>query len=409
MTITVLPAKLKGAVTPPPSKSVSHRLILCAALADGESRLTHVAFSEDIKATLRCVEALGASYVREGENTIIIQGRGGTTAAEKDKLPVFDCGESGSTLRFMIPLALAITGGGVFTGKGRLMERPQKPYFDIFDELGISYERTGGELTVSGSLTAGEYRLPGNVSSQFFTGFLYALPLLEGESRIIPTTELESRDYIAMTVDAMAKAGVVMDEPTRNTPFFRVQGRATYSPVNSAVEADWSQAAFWYAAANLGSDLKIDGMNYSSLQGDRAAKEYFALLAEPGDVTIDVSGCPDLVPPLAAAAAVRGGKTVLANAARLRLKESDRLTSVRTALSALGAEIEEGADSLSIKGADSLKGGEVDCCNDHRIAMMAAVAATACTGPVRLFGAECVSKSYPDFWDVYSGLGGIIE
>lgn len=406
MTITVLPEKLKGTVTPPPSKSMSHRLLLCAALAEGESRLTHVAFSEDVKATLRCIEALGASYVREGESTLVIKGIGGRMAPEKEALPVFDCGESGSTLRFMIPLALAITGGGVFTGKGRLMERPQKPYFDIFDEHGISYEQTGGALTVKGSLKAGEYRLPGNVSSQFFTGLLYALPLVEGESRIVPTTELESSDYIAMTVDALASSGVAVEQPSVPEPFFRVCGKTSYAPLNAAVEADWSQAAFWYAAVNLGNKLEIEGMNPSSLQGDRIAKEHFALLARAGNVTIDVSGCPDLVPPLAAAATVRRGKTVLANAARLRLKESDRLESVRKALSALGAEIEEGTDSLSINGVDRLKGGEVDCCNDHRIAMMAAVAATACTEPVRILGAECVSKSYPDFWDVYAGLGG---
>lgn len=406
MNITVLPSKLRGTVAPPPSKSMSHRLLLCAALAEGESRLTHVAFSEDIKATLRCIEALGASYSQEGGDTLAVKGIGGKKTTEKEALPVFDCGESGSTLRFMIPLALAVAGGGVFTGKGRLMERPQKPYFDIFDRLGISYEQKNGALTVRGNLTAGEYRLPGDVSSQFFTGLLYALALVEGESRIIPTTELESSGYIAMTAEAMAASGVAVNMPSEKEPFFRVRGKARYSPVNAAVEADWSQAAFWYAAVNLGSELNIKGMNLSSLQGDRAAKDLFALLAKPGDVTIDVSGCPDLVPPLAAAAAVRRGKTVLTNAARLRLKESDRLESVRTALSALGAEVEEGQDSLSIQGVDSLKGGEVDCCNDHRIAMMAAVSATACTGPVRLLGAECVSKSYPDFWDVYGSLGG---
>ena len=402
----IYPGPLSGAVTPPPSKSQAHRVILAAALAGGKSRLENVAFSQDILATLGCVRALGARWERTGEGTLEMTGMGGTFRPGGE-LPRFDCGESGSTLRFLIPIALAVAGGGVFTGRGRLMERPQEPYIRLFREKGISWEQEGDALRVRGRLEAGEYRLPGNVSSQFFTGLLYALPLVEGESRILPTTPVESRDYIAMTLDALAGAGVTVTEPQGETKYFHVTGRMDYRPGDRRVEADWSQAAFWYAANFLGSDVTIREMNPASPQGDRAVASFYWKLARPGDVKLDVSQYPDLVPPLAAMAAVRRGTARLTNAARLRMKESDRLSSVTAALTALGAEVQEGADSLTIRGLERLAGGGVvDSCNDHRIAMMAAVAACACQNPVTLEGAECVAKSYPEFWDHFTMLGG---
>lgn len=388
MNVTITPGLLRGAITPPPSKSQAHRLLIAAALADGESRIEHLADSQDIQATRRCMAALKAP----GED-----------------LPVLDCGESGSTLRFLIPVALALRGGGRFTGRGRLMERPQKPYFDLFDEKGIAYRQEDGVLTVQGRLTPGTFALPGDVSSQFVTGLLYALPLLEGDSRITLTTPLESRGYVDMTLEALERFGIRAECPDGRT--LRVPGGQTYRPCRAAVESDYSQAAFYYAANGLGGQVEILGLNPRSAQGDRCIVPYHMQLCGPGEAELDVSQCPDLVPPLAAHAALRQGITRIVNAARLRIKESDRLTAVTQVLTALGADVVEGADRLTITGQpEGLAGGvTVDSHNDHRIAMMAAVAATRCAAPVTIVGAECVAKSYPDFWEDYERLGGQIQ
>ena len=388
MNVTITPGLLRGAITPPPSKSQAHRLLIAAALADGESRIEHLADSQDIQATRRCMAALKAP----GED-----------------LPVLDCGESGSTLRFLIPVALALRGGGRFTGRGRLMERPQKPYFDLFDEKGIAYRQEDGVLTVQGRLTPGTFALPGDVSSQFVTGLLYALPLLEGDSRITLTTPLESRGYVDMTLEALERFGIRAACPDGRT--LRVPGGQTYRPCRAAVESDYSQAAFYYAANGLGGQVEILGLNPRSAQGDRCIVPYHMQLCGPGEAELDVSQCPDLVPPLAAHAALRQGITRIVNAARLRIKESDRLTAVAQVLTALGADVVEGADRLTITGQpEGLAGGvTVDSHNDHRIAMMAAVAATRCAAPVTITGAECVAKSYPDFWEDYERLGGQIQ
>ena len=406
MNVSIRPKLLSGQVIPPPSKSQAHRLLLCAALAQGESLVGNVAFSQDIRATLGCMQALGAKWEETKPGEVRISGApmGGWSG----ELPFLDCGESGSTLRFLIPIALAVAGGGRFTGRGRLMQRPQKPYFDLFDEKGIFYEQVDDVLTVQGELKPGEYRLPGDVSSQFFTGLLYALSLLDAPSDIISTTQLESVDYINMTIDAMEKAGVKVERGEDGRTYRVYPSR--YHTFMDKVEADWSQAGFWYAAIALKSPLELTGLNAFSVQGDMAIVAHFLKLSQAGNVTIDVSDCPDLVPPLAVMAAVRTGTTQIVNAARLRIKESDRLASVTAVLNALGADIEEHPDSLTIRGRNGLKGGvSVDCCNDHRIAMMAAVAATRCEQPVTLIGADCVKKSYPNFWEHYEMLGGDLD
>lgn len=406
MDLTLYPTKLHGSITPPPSKSQAHRLIIGAALGEGSCVIENIAFSQDIRATLGAMVQLGAKYESDTSNTIRVHGMGGKFEGE---LPRLDCGESGSTLRFLIPIALAAAGGGTFTGRGRLMERPQKPYFDLFEEKGIAYASENGVLTVQGSLPAGEYALRGDVSSQFFTGLLYALPLVQGDSVIRSTTALESRSYIDMTLDALAKCGIAV---AAEGDCFRVKGGQTYSLTHCAVEADWSQAGFWYAALGLGNDIEITGMNAYSVQGDMKIVPYYLKMLNSGDVTLDVSDCPDLVPPLAVQAALRGAgnTTYITNAARLRIKESDRLTAVSTVLNALGAEIEELPDGLVIHGKDTLAGGvTVDSFNDHRIAMMTAVAATRCAAPVKLIGADCVKKSYPNFWEDYEKLGGKVS
>ena len=289
------------------------------------------------------------------------------------------------------------------------MERPQKPYFDLFDEKGIAYRQEDGVLTVQGRLTPGTFALPGDVSSQFVTGLLYALPLLEGDSRITLTTPLESRGYVDMTLEALERFGIRAECPDGRT--LRIPGGQTYRPCRAAVESDYSQAAFYYAANGLGGQVEILGLNPRSAQGDRCIVPYHMQLCGPGEAELDVSQCPDLVPPLAAHAALRQGITRIVNAARLRIKESDRLTAVTQVLTALGADVVEGADRLTITGQpEGLAGGvTVDSHNDHRIAMMAAVAATRCAAPVTITGAECVAKSYPDFWEDYERLGGQIQ
>ena len=384
MNLRITPGPLEGTVTPPPSKSQAHRAILAQLLAGGGT-VSNLAASQDIEATRRCAAAL---------------------KTEGDGLPLLDCGESGSTLRFLIPIALALRGGGIFTGRGRLMERPQKPYFDIFDEKEIFYEQKDGVLTVRGELEPGEYRLPGNVSSQFVTGLLYALPLMERESRIVLTSPLESRGYVDMTLEVLRDFGVTVEN--QNYERFLVPGDQVFQARDFTIEADWSQAAFWLAAGSLGNPVLTVGLSDQSTQGDRVIDEHFASFAWGTwrTVEIDVSDCPDLLPPLAVMAAFHDGATRLTNAARLRLKESDRLATVTKMLTALGGQVEEGPDWLAIPGTRFLKGGTVDGANDHRIVMAAAIAATRCTGPVTILGAEAVNKSYPTFWEEYKRLGG---
>ncbi len=384
MNLRITPGPLEGTVTPPPSKSQAHRAILAQLLAGGGT-VSNLAASQDIEATRRCAAAL---------------------KTEGDGLPLLDCGESGSTLRFLIPIALALRSGGIFTGRGRLMERPQKPYFDIFDEKGISYEQKDGVLTVRGELKPGEYRLPGNVSSQFVTGLLYALPLLDGDSEIVLTSPLESRGYVDMTLEVLRDFGVTVEN--QNYERFLVPGDQVFQARDFTIEADWSQAAFWLAAGSLGNPVLTVGLSDQSTQGDRVIDEHFASFAWGTwrTVEIDVSDCPDLLPPLAVMAAFHDGATRLTNAARLRLKESDRLATVTKMLTALGGQVEDGPDWLAIPGTRFLKGGTVDGANDHRIVMAAAIAATRCTGPVTILGAEAVNKSYPTFWEEYKRLGG---
>ena len=405
MDVRITPARLSGQVVPPPSKSQSHRLLIAAALACGKSVIKNVAFSQDTEATLRCINALGAKW-ECGNGELSVCGCGGK--GTDGPLPSFDCGESGSTLRFLIPISLAVSGGGTFTGGGRLLERPLGPYADLFQEKGVSFELSANALTVKGRLEAGTYRLPGNVSSQFFTGLLFALPLLGGRSEILSTTEIESSAYIDMTLDALSCAGVDVEATRGETAGFVVPG-VPYRPFARTVETDWSQAAFWYAANCLGSTLDIGGLNFRSSQGDRAVSDFAAALSRPGDIDIDLSGCPDLAPPLSVMAAVRNGNTRFYNAARLRLKESDRLYAISKMLSALGVRISEGANSLTVTGAQSLRGCTIDGCGDHRIVMAAAIAATRADGPVTILGAEAVKKSYPDFFADYKKLGGITD
>ena len=405
MKVTITPTRLRGVLTPPPSKSQSHRLIIAAALSDGFCHLSNVLLSDDIQATLRCMRTLDADASADGT---IIRGADLVDGHDDPAPELMDCGESGSTLRFLIPLALALKGKGRFTGHGRLMERPQEPYFRMFEEKGISYELKDNILTVEGKLTPGVYSLPGDVSSQFVTGLLFALPLLDGDSEIHLTTDLESRGYVDMTLDALEQFEVKAEWDGKRT--FKVPGNQIYRHRDLTIEGDYSQAAFWYAAIGVGNEMDLEGLNAFSVQGDMRIVPYWLRLREVGEQALDVSQCPDLVPPLAAHAVLRAGETThLVNAARLRLKESDRLATVTEVLTALGGNVEEGPDFLTFHGKETLPGGvTVSAHNDHRIAMMAAIAATRCEAPVTITGAECVKKSYPHFWEDYEAMGGQI-
>ena len=414
MDVTIAPSRLRGSVTPPPSKSMAHRALIAAALVRGGISILHnLADSKDIQATCRCLSALGVRLDSLGGDSLRICGPG-SAIVEAGPAPILDCGESGSTLRFLIPVALLVNGRAEFTGRGRLMERPLKPYEDLFRAKGIAWALKNGVLTVDGgrghgrlTLDPGEYRLPGDVSSQFITGLLFVLPLLEGDSDLILTSPLESRGYVDMTLDVLRQFGATVE---LREDGFHVPGRQTYQAGELTIETDWSQAAFWYAANFAGGQVEIQGLNPRSRQGDKEIALQYWKLAKPGEAELDVSQCPDLVPPLAAMAAVRAGTTRLTHAARLRMKESDRLSTVSAALQALGAQVEEGPDSLTIHGRERLPGGgTVDCCNDHRIAMMAAVSAAFAQSPVQLLGAECVEKSYPEFWKHFIQLGGDVH
>ncbi len=403
MDVKLTPRVLRGEITPPPSKSQAHRYIIAAALAEGESRLSNVALSQDIAATLESMNALGAACSADGTRITGVGGR----LQRQSPLPALDCGESGSTLRFLIPVALAVAGGGVFSGRGRLMERPQQPYEALCAEKGIVFSREDGHIRVEGALKPGIFRLAGNVSSQFITGLLYALPLLEGDSEIMLTTPLESAGYIDMTLEALTRFGIRVEATATG---WRVPGCQRYRPQCAAVESDYSQAGFYFAASLLGNPVQVRGLRPDSAQGDRVIVTHCAALSKPGEVVLDVRECPDLVPPLALIAALRAGQhTRIVGAARLRIKESDRLDTVTTQLNRLGADIRQEPDALDIRGVDSLRGGVVSACNDHRIAMMLAIAATRATEPVVMQGAESVAKSYPDFWEDYASLGGAVE
>lgn len=399
MDLLLRPGKLHGCVMPPPSKSELMRLILAAALAEGTSVVRPTADSGDLRAALACASALGATWEEYGGG-LRIRGTGAQILRER---PRFCCGESAAVLRFYLPVSLALCGGGEFLCEGRLPDRPLKPFYDLFDRQGISYAWDGGLLRVSGALRPGEYSLPGDVSSQFFSGLLFALPLLDGPSTLRCDALPESADYLRMTLAVLRRAGIRISEGGDGFSVFPEK----YRPLETEAERDWSQAAFWLTAAALGGELRVDGLTEDSLQADRRAPKMIAQLLREGDAEMDFSQNPDLLPPLAVLAALRQGETRLCGAARLRYKESDRLSSVSAMLASLGADVKEYADGLLLRGAAFLRGGtEIDCAGDHRVAMAAAVAAARCKDPIVLHGAECVRKSYPDFWEQYRALGG---
>ena len=415
MTVQIRPGPAPaGTLAAPPSKSMAHRAVLCAALADGESRLTGLAHSQDIDATLAAAAALGAQ-VEAGESWARIAG---AAPLQAPAAPV-DCCESGSTLRFLIPLA-ALTGRPVaFTGRGRLMQRPQSVYQELFASQGLRFEQEGDTLTVAGPLRPGCFSLAGDVSSQFISGLLFALPLLDGDSRLCLKPPVESRSYIEMTRAAQSRFGVAsawLDEYTLAVP-----GGQAYRPRDMAIEGDWSQVAFPAALGVLAGDVTVTGLEPGTLQGDAVILDILRRCggraeAVPGGVRfqksalhgtkIDLADCPDLGPILMALGLLCEGETVITNAGRLRLKESDRIAAMEQELRKLGGQIESDGGTVTVRrSALHAPAGPLWGHNDHRVVMSLTVLAAAAGLPVQIDGAEAVAKSWPGFFAAVRQLG----
>ena len=420
MVVTVSPSKLTGTIPAIASKSHAHRLIICAALSDGPTDIVCGETSEDIEATVRCVTALGASVTRVG-------GVYRVTPIDRSAVKrgaALDCGESGSTLRFLLPVVCALGSESEFTAHGRLPRRPLSPLYEELVSHGCTLSAQGSvPFKCSGQLRSGSYTLSAGVSSQYISGLLFALPLLEGDSTLTLTGKAESKPYIDMTLEALGAFGIEIR--ATDSGFFIPGRQRCISPGTVTVEGDWSNAAFWLCAGALGRNgVIVTGLNTNSSQGDRAC---LALLEKFGadivylsggaavtggslhGIELDASDTPDLVPIFALVAAGADGKTVIKNAGRLRIKESDRLKAVCDTLGALGVDITETADGLIIEGGSPLHGGVVSSWGDHRIAMTAAIASVLCDGDITITDAQAVNKSYPDFYTHLRHLGGAVQ
>ena len=404
MNIQIQPHKLIGTVRIPSSKSMAHRMLICASLSKGTSEISGISFSKDIEATISVMKALGAGFEIH-DNTILVTG-----ITQRPEKALADCCESGSTLRFLIPVASALGTETTFTGQGRLPQRPITPYLRELAKKGIDFHDYQNTMpfTVSGQLQSGNFELEGDISSQFVTGLLLALPLLREDSEIMLTSPLESKPYADMTIDCMEKFGVCTKELVNGWHIF---GNQHYHARSLHVEGDFSQAAFFYVANAIGNQIVLENIPEKSVQGDRKIIELIEKICyqknEKQDTfLIDAKDIPDLVPILAVLATFSDKPTIICNAQRLCIKESNRLESTANLLNTLGGNVRILPDGLKIHPA-SLHGGTVDSAGDHRIAMCAAIAASRASEPVIIQGAECVEKSYPAFFEDYQKLGGI--
>ena len=384
MDITIQPGSLYGSLTAIPSKSQAHRLLICAAFSDNETTLLCPETNRDIEATAGCLKSLGANILRTET---------GYRIRPVDRVPqtaVLPCGESGSTLRFMLPIVGALGVDATFSMEGRLPQRPLSPLWEEMERMGCVLSRPSADsIRCQGKLKSGEYTIDGGVSSQFITGLMFATALMTESSQITVTGKLESKPYVDMTKQ-------VLD---------LFQAPKFHSPGVVQVEGDWSNAAFFLAAQALGSQLSISGLNPESVQGDRAVVEILNQLRQEKTV-VSAADIPDLVPVLSVVAGALHGAE-FTDIRRLRLKESDRVTSTVAMINALGGHAQATEDKLTVSGTGYC-GGVVDAVNDHRIAMAAAVASTVCREPVTILGAACVQKSYPAFWDEFKRLGGTL-
>ncbi len=405
-------------VTLPSSKSLSHRALITAALAEGTSRIRSLTESKDTQATVRALQAAGAVFDRDGDD-IIVHGIGGRITSDGG---VVDCGESGSTLRFLIPIFATAEGIFRFTGHGKLMERPQTVYEELFKERSLQFAKEGEVLQVEGALCSGTYRVNGNISSQFISGLLFALPMLEGDSTIEIVPPYESASYVGLTVDALKRAGIAVEEDGLT---YRIPGGQKYQPIDCTVEGDDSQSAFFAELAMVsGTSVTVHNLNHHSRQGDRVIRDMIAkmggIVAETEDgycfsadtlhgTELDLGDCPDLGPALFALATQAEGTTVFANTRRLRIKESDRVGCMEEELHRLGCDMTSDENSVTISGRTKIKGGvTVYGHNDHRIVMALACLAAAAEEPVTIEEAQAITKSYPGFFEDLAATGVII-
>ncbi len=405
--IILKPSKLRGNVTAPSSKSLTHRAIISAALTDGESLVTKVSFSKDIKATIEAVKNLGAEVV-VGEDFVKVTGIF-VNNRKLDNVEIYS-NESASTLRFLVPITLLFTEKATFTAEKGLVQRPMSVYFDIFKKQGIDYCYLEDKLEVKGKFTRDDFIVDGSISSQFISGLLFATPLLENDSTITIKGDLQSKSYVDLTLDVISKFGIeIINEDYK---VFKIKGNQSYKPKDYVVEGDYSQSSVFEIANFLGSEITIENMNPKSLQGDAVILDIVKALKENNDIVIDGSNCPDIMPIVALGACFRSFKTELINVERLKIKECDRLEVTKDILNKLGAKTEVvNNNKLVIYGGASFKGGlTLDSHNDHRIAMLIAVASTMCEEDLTLLNPSCVSKSYPNFFEVFKSIGGeVIE
>lgn len=417
--VKITPGKLKGEVKIPPSKSMAHRAVICASLSKGKSKITNIEYSDDIIATINAMRALG-SEIEIFDDHLEIDG----SRVFSKNVGEIDCNESGSTLRFMVPLAIAKEAEMRFIGKGNLGKRPLTTYYEIFDRQGIEYSYKEGELDlkVKGNIKGEEFKIRGDISSQFISGLLFTLPLIKEDSKIIITTNLESKGYIDLTLSMLDYYGVSVVNNSYKE--FVIKGNQQYTPKDYKVEGDFSQSAFFLVADALGSDVLVKDLNMDSLQGDKEVIEIIErmgckiLSKEEGikvkakgltPTIIDAAQCPDIIPVLTVLASLTTGITKVINAERLRIKECDRLKAITRELNKLGASVTELENSLLIEGVESLTGGTVSSWDDHRIAMSLAIAATCAKDEVIIENPSCVKKSYPSFWRDYKLLGGKVD
>ena len=411
MDVCIEPAPLTGRISAIASKSDAHRLAICAAFGSGTTTLSMSTTSVDIETTLDCLEALGAKIVR-GKGFVEI------SPLVPTKTPHLNCMESGSTFRFMLPVAAAVSANVSFTGCGRLPERPIGELRCAMEDHGVVFSAQTLPFTTKGTLNSGAFALAGNVSSQYITGLLMALSTLKDDSTLTLTTPLQSGAYVDITLHALRRFGVAIART--DTGYFISGGQSFVSPKKLAVDGDWSNAAFFLVAGAIGQAVTVTGLDMDSPQGDKGIleilRQFGAKVTIEGDAitvspaplqgcTIDIDDMPDSLPILAVLATFAQGETHFVNAARLRLKESDRLVSTAAMLQNLGAKAEERPEGLTVYQSD-LTGGRVDSFQDHRIAMAAAVGAIGCTRSVTITNAGAVSKSYPAFYEDYNRLGG---
>ena len=405
--------KLVGELSPPPSKSVLHRYIIASSLAKGISKIENISFSEDIIATIEAMKKLGAK-IEQKENYLLIDGS--DTFKNLNENIEIDCNESGSTLRFLFPLSIVEENKVLFKGRGKLFKRPMTPYFENFEKYKIKHSYIDENvILLEGKLKAGIYEIDGNISSQFITGLLFSLPLLEGESKIIINGKLESSNYIDISLDCLSKFGIKIINNSYQE--FIIEGNQSYRAGNYRTEADYSQAAFFLVANATGSKIKINDLSENSLQGDKKIIDYISEIdkwSSKDTLVLDGSETPDIIPILSLKAAVSGKKIEIVNIERLRIKESDRLKATVEELSKLNFDLIEKKDSILINSRENFevnkneKAISLSAHSDHRIAMMIAIAATCYDGEILLDNLDCVKKSYPNFWEVFLSLGGKI-